>query len=87
MMNYKVEISGGLAGTVRTLEGTLSDANKHLQKALLTEKNMLKINPNFRTGLLYKINLQSGKKKHEFIIDEPHLTTNQKQLIEIAMSA
>ena len=85
-MKYKIKISGGITGIIRNFEGELSKQSIELQKSLLSEKIMLKINPKLRDGYLYKISLNEGKKSKEFIIDESYLTDSLKELVEIATS-
>ena len=84
-MNYTIEISGGLLGTKTVLEGKINGEHKSLQKALLSEKNLIKLDPTHNNQFRYIINIDAGRrKKIEFMFDELNLPSNLKHLLDVA---
>ena len=84
-MNYTIEISGGLLGIKNVFEGKLNGKHESLRKALLSEKNLMKLDPMQINQLKYIINIDAGRrKKFEFVFNEDNLPNNLKELLEVA---
>ncbi len=84
-MNYKVEISGGLLGIKTILEGQLTTKDSLIQKALLTEKILLNLNPNNGLGCKYTFTIEKGRKNmQEYFFDETTLKGSFKELLTVA---
>lgn len=87
-LKYKVEVSGGVTGISRTLEGALTEKDSTLQKGVVSEIINTKVdkkpNTKLRDGLHYKFWINNNVSNHLIEVDENGLSDNLKKLVDAA---